>query len=210
MTSRRTRDRLIAQLREAGINDERVLQAIEVTPRHLFVDEALASRAYENTALPIGHGQTISQPYIVARMTQALLAPGMPARVLEIGTGCGYQAAILAHLVPQVVTIERIAALSQSARKRLDALRLYNITYRVGDGYKGYPTLAPYNGIILTAAPPEIPPALLSQLAPGGTLIAPRGEGAVQELVQITREGTELRESILERVTFVPMVPGSA
>ncbi len=208
MTSRRTRDRLIAQLKAAGIQDQRVLRLIESTPRHQFVDEALASRAYENTALPIGHGQTISQPYIVARMTEALLSAEPLHRVLEIGTGCGYQTAILAQVVTQVVTIERIEPLIHAARRRLDKLGFYNITYRAADGYKGYPALAPYDGIILTAAPPTIPPALLEQLAPGGVLVAPRGQGQLQELVSIQRNHGSYRETVLDRVTFVPMVPG--
>ena len=166
MTSARTRERLVARLREQGIGDSQVLDRIRSVPRHLFVDEALASRAYEDTALPIGHGQTISQPYIVARMTEALIEGGAPRKVLEIGTGCGYQTAVLAPLVVTLYSVERIAALQQRARKVLRDLRIRNVHMRHGDGFEGWAAYAPFDGIIVAAAAHSVPPALLEQLAP--------------------------------------------
>jgi protein-L-isoaspartate(D-aspartate) O-methyltransferase len=182
MTSARTRERLIQRLKEQGIADLRVLDRIRNVPRHLFMDEALASRAYEDTALPIGFGQTISQPFVVARMTEALLAHGPALKVLEIGTGCGYQTAVLAPLVGEVYTIERIASLLGRARRTLRELRIRNVHYRHDDGNVGWSARAPFDGILLTAAPHAVPPSLFEQLAVGGRLIAPVGPEGRQEL----------------------------
>ncbi|HEX6551048.1 MAG TPA: protein-L-isoaspartate(D-aspartate) O-methyltransferase [Gammaproteobacteria bacterium] len=210
MTSARTRERLVARLREQGVRNAQVLNLIRSTPRHLFVDEALASRAYEDTALPIGHGQTISQPYIVARMTEALLADRLPEAVLEVGTGCGYQTAILAALVKQVYTVERIMPLQQRARQTLSGLGVRNVRFRHADGGWGWPNHAPYNGIIVTAAPDEVPTALLEQLAPGGRMVIPVGvQGSAQQLLLITRrDETRYERQILEQVSFVPLLGG--
>lgn len=210
MTSQRTRERLMKRLEEQGINNAAVLQAMRSIPRHIFVDEALASRAYEDTALPIGQGQTISQPYIVARMTQALLEAGVPQRVLEIGTGCGYQTAILASLVKEVYSIERIASLITETRRRLGELKLRNIHLKHGDGYLGWPQHAPYDGILITAAAAEIPPRLLDQLAEGGRLIAPVGPAGAQDLIRLTRTSEGYTRELLERVSFVPLLGGAA
>ena len=209
MTSRRTRDRLIQRLREEGVRDERVLEAIRYVPRHVFVDEALASRAYEDTALPIGHGQTISQPYIVALMTQALTAGGRLKKVLEVGTGSGYQTAVLAGLVDEVYSVERIEPLMKLARKRLREIGCRNVHIRLSDGSWGWKEHAPYDGIIVTAAPAAVPPALLEQLAPGGRLVLPVGGPTMQELllVQLTDKGP-IQER-LELVNFVPLVRDS-
>lgn len=208
MTSQRTRERLASRLQGQGIRDERVLDAMRSVPRHLFVDEALASRAYEDTALPIGCGQTISQPYVVARMTEALMAVS-PRRVLEVGSGCGYQTAILSMLVAEVYTIERISALYQKARHNLAELQLANVRLRHGDGYRGWPAAAPFDAILVAAAPPELPEALLQQLAVGGRLIIPVGSGSEQELRVITRNGSQFNTQVLERVVFVPMLAGA-
>ncbi len=208
MTSRRTRLRMIERLRADGIRDEAVLDAMLETPRHLFIDEALASRAYEDTALPIGFGQTISTPSTVARMTEALLAGGRPARVLEIGTGSGYQTAILARLVDEVYTIERIDELMSRARRRFRSFGLRNIRARHGDGKAGWPENAPYDGIIAAASPPEIPAAFLEQLAPGGRLVMPVGPGGAQELQRITRTPDGYEQEVLQPATFVPMLTG--
>jgi protein-L-isoaspartate(D-aspartate) O-methyltransferase len=210
MTSARTRERLIARLREEGIVDAQVLDRIRNVPRHLFVDEALASRAYEDTALPLGHGQTISQPYVVARMTEALLEDGAPRKVLEVGTGCGYQTAVLAPLVGTLYSIERIAALQQRARTVLRELGLRNVHLRHGDGYEGWPPYAPFDGILVTAAAPAVPPALLEQLADGGRLIIPVGPDRHQELLRITRRGASLDREVLGDVVFVPLLQGLA
>jgi protein-L-isoaspartate(D-aspartate) O-methyltransferase len=207
MTSQRTRDRLIARLRESGIADDRVLEVMAGIPRHLFVDEALASRAYEDTALPIGHGQTISQPYIVARMTSALLGENPPSRVLEIGTGCGYQTAVLANLVDEVYTVERLEPLMRNARRRLVGMRYRNVHYRFADGSLGWVERAPFDAIITTAAAPELPEALREQLAVGGRLIIPVGED-LQELRLITRTDDGFDDELLELVNFVPLVSG--
>src|ERR1700692_824014 len=172
MTSARTRERLVQRLQEQGIADQRVLDRIRNVPRHLFMDEALASRAYEDTALPIGFGQTISQPFVVAKMTEALLAAGAAPRVLEIGTGCGYQTAVLSPLVTEVYTIERIAPLLGRARRTLRELRIRNVNFRHDDGNIGWAARAPFDGILLTAAPHSVPPALFDQLKPGGRLLA--------------------------------------
>jgi len=208
MTSQRTRDRLVQRLKEEGIQDERVLEIIRSTPRHLFVDEALSSRAYEDTALPIGHGQTISQPYVVARMTEALLAGSEMKRVLEVGTGSGYQTAILSQLVEQLYTVERIEPLLERARKQLFDLRLSNIRYRLTDGTWGWSQHAPYDGIIVTAAPEEVPESLKEQLVDGGRLVIPSGQQGTQRLLLITRNGDEFEEQLLDWVSFVPLVKG--
>lgn len=210
MTSERTRARLVQRLRERGIRNEAVLEAIRATPRHLFVDEALASRAYDDTALPIGHGQTISQPYVVARMTEALLADGVPERVLEIGTGSGYQAAILAQLVPQVYTIERIAFLARQAQRRFRELRLRNVRARLGDGFAGWAGYGPFDGILLTAAPAELPSELVEQLADGGRLVAPVGGRSGQELLLMRCRNGALQREVLDQVSFVPMLGGTS
>jgi len=206
MTSQRTRDRLIQRLREEGIHDENVLQVMSQTPRHIFVDEALASRSYEDTALPIGHGQTISQPYIVARMTELLLAAGPLKRVLEIGTGSGYQTAILAPFVEQIFTVERIAPLLEQAKQKHRALGLTNVRYLLSDGSWGWPQHAPFDAIIATAAPEEIPPELIDQLADGGRLIIPHGANTLQRLSVIERDGETINTTDLYMVSFVPLV----
>lgn len=209
MTSRRTRDRLVQRLRAEGIHDERVLRAIADTPRHLFIEEALASRAYEDTALPIGQGQTISQPFVVAMMTEALLRDGVPDKVLEIGTGSGYQAAVLARLVPEVFTVERIAGLLSQARQRIRKLRLHNVRARHGDGNLGWPEQAPFGGIIVTAAAEKIPDSLYEQLADRGALVAPvGGRAGFQQLVCIRRHGDEFETEQLGGVSFVPLRNG--
>ncbi len=208
MTSLRTRVRLLDALRAQGIRSDLVLEIMKEMPRHRFVDEALASRAYENTSLPIGFGQTISSPYMVARMTEALLQGRRSlGKVLEIGTGSGYQTAILARLADAVYTIERIDALLTRARWRFHRLRLANITTRHGDGANGWPEQAPFDGIIAAAAPAEIPVSFLHQLAPGGRLVMPRGT-ATQTLLAITRTPEGYVQEELEPVTFVPMLPG--
>lgn len=209
MTSARTRDRLVARLKEQGIGNPAVLNLIRSTPRHLFVDEALASRAYEDTALPIGHGQTISQPYIVARMTEALVADGVPHTALEVGTGCGYQTAVLAALVKQVYTVERIAPLQLRARQTLNGIGVRNVRFRHADGGWGWPQHAPYDGILVTAAPDEVPQALLAQLALGGRLVIPVGGIGGQELVLIIRRGeNQYQREVLDKVSFVPLLDG--
>ncbi|MFO1429616.1 MAG: protein-L-isoaspartate(D-aspartate) O-methyltransferase [Candidatus Competibacteraceae bacterium] len=208
MTSRRTRRRLVERLRAAGIRDERVLDVILTLPRHLFVDEALASHAYDDIALPIGFGQTISQPYIVARMTEALLAGGQPQRVLEIGTGSAYQSAVLALLVEQVYSVERIGKLLERARERLWSLALTNVYLQLGDGRLGWPAHAPYDGILVTAAAADIPAELLQQLTAGGRLVIPVGTSQAQELVQVERKSFGFAERSLGPVSFVPLVAG--
>ena len=211
MTSQRTRDRMVQRLRERGIGDERVLAAMAAVPRHVFVEEALASRAYEDSALPIGFGQTISQPYVVARMIQALLASGAARKVLEIGTGCGYQAAVLAHVFPEVYSVERIKALLERARANLLGLRLANLRLAHADGAAGLAAAAPFDAIIMAAAAREVPDALLAQLAPGGRMILPLHEGSeAQRLVLIERKGRGFVESELDAVRFVPLKAGKA
>lgn len=210
MTSQRARDRLVRLLEGQGIRDPRVLEAIRSIPRHLFVEEALSHRAYENTALPIGHRQTISQPFIVARMTEALLEGERPRTVLEIGTGSGYQAAVLAQIVDRVFSVERIQALSRNARELLSRLGINNVNLRHSDGADGWPDKAPFDGIILTAAPKEVPEALLTQLALGGRLVAPvEGPDGRQQLVRYTRTEEAYVRDILDAVMFVPMLPGA-
>ena len=206
MTSQRTRDRLILRLREEGIHNEKVLEVMSQTPRHIFVDEALASRSYEDTALPIGHGQTISQPYIVARMTELLLAVEPLNRVLEVGTGSGYQTAILSPFVEQIYTVERIAPLLEQAKQRHKALGLSNVRYLLSDGSWGWPQHAPFDAIIATAAPEEIPSELKEQLADGGHLIIPHGTSAQQRLSVIKRDGDTFDTTDLDMVSFVPLV----
>jgi len=211
MTSARARERLLDGLRERGIRDEAVLERLRQVPRHAFIDEALASRAYEDTALPIGFQQTISQPFIVARMTEALLAGGQRFNVLEVGTGCGYQTAVLAGLVGRVCTVERIGPLQEQARQRLQALGLQNVRFRHGDGYEGFKLHAPFDGIVVTAAPESIPQALLKQLSPkGGRLIVPVGPEGRQELMCIVRREDLYQREKLGLVSFVPLLPGLA
>ena len=210
MTSQGTRDRLVQTLRNEGIKDERVLKAITQVPRHEFVDEALSSRAYENTALPIGLSQTISQPWIVARMTEALLDGGNPEKVLEVGTGSGYQAAVLSHLVPMVFTVERIDELLKLARRRFNRLRLLNIYVRYADGHLGWPSQAPFDGIMVTAAAQTVPQELLDQLAIGGLLVIPLEKNGQQRLISIRRTEEGFEESDLGGVVFVPLLSGLA
>ena len=208
MTSKRTRDRLVQRLREQGIRSEAVLEQIRGVPRHLFVDEALASRAYEDTALPIGLGQTISQPFVVARMTEALLNGFEGETVLEIGTGCGYQTAVLAALVKRVYTVERIPELLRKTRQRLRDLDIYNVQFRPGDGWEGWRKYGPYDGIIVTAAADEIPERLLEQLAADGRLIIPVGPPGRQELTMVTNCSDHFERVSLGLVSFVPLVKG--
>ena len=208
MTSARTRDRLVQRLQEQGITNLSVLERIRALPRHIFVDEALASRAYEDTALPIGWGQTISQPYIVARMTEALMAGRLPRKVLEIGTGCGYQTAVLGPLVERIWSVERVKPLVERARKRLKELEIRNVRLKHGDGMKGWPTQAPFDGILVAAAPLMVPEALVAQLAPGGRLIVPVGPEGAQQLLRLTRRETGLHREVLGPVAFVPLLGG--
>lgn len=208
MTSQRVRDRLVEALRENGIRDENVLNAIRTVPRHLFVDEALAARAYENNALPIGHGQTISQPWVVARMTEALLE-NSPKKVLEVGTGSGYQAAVLAALGMEVYTVERIGDLLRQARKRFRSLGL-NVRTKHDDGRIGWPEHAPFDAIIVTAAAPALVSALIEQLAVGASLVAPVGGASTQSLVKLTRRADGgVDEAVLAAVAFVPLLSGT-
>ena len=208
-TSQRTRDRMVTRLREQGIVDEAVLAAMAQVPRHLFVDEALSSRAYEDTALPIGFEQTISQPYVVARMIEALRGPEERplGKVLEVGTGCGYQAAVLAQLAKEVYSIERIQGLHERARANLRPMRVANLRLAWGDGYQGLPEAAPFDAIIVAAAAPRMPAALLAQLAPGGRLIAPVGTTA-QQLQWMERTASGVIERALDLVHFVPLRAG--
>ncbi|HVB46821.1 MAG TPA: protein-L-isoaspartate(D-aspartate) O-methyltransferase [Burkholderiales bacterium] len=214
MTSQRTRARMVERLREEGIRDERVLAAMAVVPRHVFVEEALASRAYEDSALPIGFGQTISQPYVVARMLEELGRARDPGKVLEVGTGCGYQAAVLAHVAREVYSVERILALLERARANLLGLKLANLRLVHGDGNAGLEKAAPFDSIIVAAAAPQIPPALLRQLAPGGRMILPlKTSGAAlgaQRLILIERGARGFTETALDPVRFVPLEPGKA
>jgi protein-L-isoaspartate(D-aspartate) O-methyltransferase len=209
MTSARTRDRLVQRLREQGIRNPVVLDQIRDVPRHIFMDEALASRAYEDTALPIGFGQTISQPYIVARMTEALIEGGPLRNVLEIGTGCGYQTAVLAPLVGNISSIERIEPLVERARARFAELGLRNVRLRHGDGTEGWPEYAPYDGILAAAAPHIVPTPLLEQLAVGGRLIMPLGAEGGQQLVRFTRRINRIERQLLGPVAFVPLLGGT-
>ncbi|MFI3122005.1 MAG: protein-L-isoaspartate(D-aspartate) O-methyltransferase [Methylococcaceae bacterium] len=208
MTSQRTRDRMRARLSDQGIRNNKVLAVMASTPRHIFVDEALQSRAYEDTALPIGFNQTISQPYIVARMTELLLAAGPLKRVLEIGTGCGYQTAILAQLVEHVFSVERILPLQEKAKKTLRELKIDNVSFRHDDGGWGWELKAPFDGILVAAAPTELPEMLLEQMAMGAVMLIPIGKYGSQELQRVTRtpDGYEVEE--LEMVNFVPFLSG--
>lgn len=209
MTSPRTRERMMNRLAEQGIANKKVLQVMRDTPRHIFMDEALSSRAYEDTALPIGYNQTISQPYIVARMTELLLAGGHLSKVLEIGTGCGYQTAVLAKLVDHVYSIERILPLQRKAKEHLWDLKLKNISYLYSDGNLGWPEYAPFDGILVTAAPLEIPEILLQQMALGGVMVIPIGKsGGKQTLQRVTRTENGFKVEELEPVTFVPFLSG--
>ena len=208
MTSARTRDRLVQRLVDQGIRSPEVLERIRNVPRHLFVDEALASRAYEDTALPIGLGQTISQPYVVAKMTEALLSGFEGTTVLEIGTGCGYQTIVMAPLVKKIYTVERIPELLRKTRQRLRELDIYNVQFKPGDGWEGWPKYAPYDGIIVTAAANELPEELLKQLAPGGRLVIPVGPSGCQDLLLVTRKGDHFQKSSLGAVSFVPLIQG--
>jgi protein-L-isoaspartate(D-aspartate) O-methyltransferase len=211
MTSQRARDRMIERLRsEGGISDERVLNAMRLLPRHLFIDEALASRAYEDTALPIGHGQTISQPWVVARMTQALLEFGQPRKVLEIGTGSGFQAALLAMLVDEVYSVERIDELLRQARRRLRRLGFAKVRCRHDDGKSGWSDAAPFDAIIVTAGAQAVDPALIAQLAPDGVLVAPVGGRGGQQLLRLRHTAAGISEEQLAAVMFVPLLPGLA
>ncbi len=209
MTSLRTRERMIKRLMEQGISNNKILDAMRNTPRHIFMDEALASRAYEDTALPIGYNQTISQPYIVAKMTELLLASsGRLTNVLEIGTGCGYQTAVLAQLVDHVYSVERIAPLQKKAKDRLWSLKLKNVSYLHSDGGWGWLDHAPYDGVLVAAAPPEIPEMLLQQMAVGAVMVIPIGNGSSQRLHRVTRTESGYEVEKLEPVVFVPFLSG--
>lgn len=208
MTSQRTRERLLGRLIDQGISSMEVLDVIRSTPRHIFLDEALSHRAYEDVALPIGHNQTISQPYVVAKMTEALLKSGPIDSVLEIGTGCGYQAAVMAQLAKTVSTVERIKPLLDRAKKNLKLLKLRNINYRHGDGSAGWANNGPYDAIITTAAPQQVPRELFEQLKDGGRLVIPVGGDDQQELQLITRRGKDFTAEVLEAVRFVPLLVG--
>ncbi|WP_237443368.1 protein-L-isoaspartate(D-aspartate) O-methyltransferase [Sinobacterium norvegicum] len=208
MTSQRTRERLIGRLMERGISDEAVLDVIRNTPRHIFLDEALAHRAYEDTALPIGFSQTLSQPYIVARMTELLLERGRPKKVLEIGTGSGYQCAVLAQLADQVFSVERIRPLQQKARQRLNLLKLHNVRFKHADGGFGWQENGPYDAILSAAAPEAVPEELTNQLAVGGRLLMPVGDQQTQQLIMIERTEDGLEQQVVEAVRFVPLLAG--
>ena len=210
MTSLRTRDRLVQRLREQGISNLAVLDRIRNVPRHIFVDEALGSRAYEDTALPIGFGQTISQPYIVARMTEALIEFGAVDKVLEVGTGCGYQTAVLAPLVGKIYSVERIAPLVERAKQRLTELEIKNVKLKHGDGILGWKSIAPFDAILVAAAPLTVPEALLQQLRVGGRLIVPIGPEGEQELIRFTRREQKIDRASLGPVAFVPLLGGIA
>ena len=209
MTSRRTRERLIQRLIDQGIDNMAVLEVMRTTPRHLFLDEAMAHRAYEDTALPIGHQQTLSQPYIVARMTELILQGGAPRRVLEIGSGSGYQTAILAQLVDEVYAVERIKPLLDKARKRMRQLKLRNVQMSHADGTLGLPERGPFDAILAAAAPEKIPDELLAQLDVGGKLVMPVGEQGMQQLVRVVRHPDGFEREVIEPVRFVPLRPGT-
>ena len=211
MTSTRTRNRMVERLRAEGIRDEVVLDAMSATPRHIFVDEALSSRAYEDTALPIGFSQTISQPYIVARMTEALIEGDRKiGKVLEVGTGCGYQTAVLAPLVKKIYSIERIAPLAKRAKATLKELGIKNVMLKHGDGTTGWKSQKPFDGILVAAAPLAVPEALFAQLANKGRLIVPVGPEGAQQLIRFTRRDDHLEREVLGPVAFVPMLGGMA
>lgn len=208
MTSQRTQQRMIDRLRGRGIHDERVLMAMAQIPRHLFVDEALSHRAYEDTALPIKFGQTISQPYVVARMTEEVINHTHPKKILELGTGSGYQAAVLGQLIDHVFSIERIDKLTRIARRRFVKLDYSNIRCKTGDGFKGWASEAPFDIIICTAAPEQIPFDLLSQLPVGGKMILPVGDHKKQKLIAIVKETNGYHKETLGDVVFVPLLEG--
>ncbi|MFN3164265.1 MAG: protein-L-isoaspartate(D-aspartate) O-methyltransferase [Pseudohongiellaceae bacterium] len=208
MTSQRTRERLLGRLMDQGIESMQVLDVIRSTPRHIFLDEALSHRAYEDVALPIGHNQTISQPYIVARMTEAIITSGSTDKVLEVGTGCGYQTAVIARLAGEVYSVERIKPLLDRARQNLKKLRLRNVSLKHSDGSLGWPERGPFDAIMTTAAPQQIPDELLAQLADGGRLVIPVGGNDHQELKLITRIGNEFESQTLDLVRFVPLLRG--
>ena len=210
MTSQRTRTRLVERLRDQGIESEIILKVISETPRHALIDEALAHRAYEDTALPIGFNQTISQPYMVARMTEALLADGTLGKVLEVGTGSGYQTAVLSQLADKVFTVERIAGLATRARERLAAMGYRNISFRHSDGAIGWPEKGPFDAIMVTAAPTVVPDALLDQLANKGRMLIPVGESRSQKLLMFRRSDGEIEQTNLEPVKFVPLMGGKS
>ena len=210
MTSARTRDRLVQRLRDQGITNLSVLDRVKNVPRHIFVDEALGSRAYEDTALPIGFGQTISQPYIVARMTEAILEGGPLTNVLEVGTGCGYQTAVLAPLVERIYTIERIEPLINRAKERIKELGIRNVRFRHGDGTQGWKAHAPFDGILVAAAPLVVPEELIKQLKVGGRLLVPVGAEGQQELIRFTRKEQRVERESLGPVAFVPLLGGTA
>lgn len=210
MTSQRTRMRLVDRLREQGVQNELILEIISRTPRHALIDEALAHRAYEDTALPIGFNQTISQPYIVARMTEELLADGALKHVLEVGTGSGYQTAILSQLAERVYTVERIAGLAMRARERLDAMGYRNISFRHSDGGSGWAEKGPFDAIMVTAAPRTVPEELILQLADNGRMLVPVGEPSQQELFMIRKIDGEILQTSLEPVRFVPLLGGKS
>ena len=207
MTSQRTRERLVDQLIALGVQDVRVLDVMRSTPRHLFLDEALAHRAYEDKSLPIGHNQTLSRPYTVARMSELLLASCAAKKVLEIGTGSGYQTSVLAQLVPRLLTMERIEPLLDRARDRLQQMGIHNVVYKHGDGYEGWPAREPFDGIMVTAAPSQVPQTMQWQLAEGGCMIIPVGDDD-QYLLKITRSGNHFSKQKIEAANFVPLVNG--
>ena len=206
MTSARTRNRLVSRLKDQGITSNDVLEQILNVPRHLFVDEALSTRAYEDTALPIGMGQTISQPYIVAKMTEAIFQNNKRNKILEIGTGCGYQTAVLSSFYKKIYSVERIPEILRKTKKRLQNLNIYNVNFRLGDGWKGWPKYAPYDGIIVSAAANEVPKNLLKQLIDGGVLVIPIGATGKQELQLIEKNDKIFKYTSLGYVSFVPLV----
>ncbi len=208
MTSARTRERLSQRLREKGIQSETVLELIRTTPRHLFVEEALCHQAYDDTALPIGQGQTISQPWVVARMTELLIGRGVPERILEVGTGCGYQTAVLAGLDAEIYSVERVRPLLDMARNRLHELGLHRVQLKLADGGSGWASAAPFDGIIVTCARARVPQELLDQLADSGRLVMPVGDSDGQSLIVLDREGSEFHRQTHESVRFVPFQRG--
>lgn len=208
MTSARTRERMISRLQEKGITSPRILDLMRMTPRHFFIDEALAHQAYDDNALPIGHGQTISQPWVVARMTELLIENGVPSKILEIGTGCGYQTSVLAALGADIYSVERIRPLLDQARKRLSALGYARVQLKHADGGFGWTAEAPFQGILAACGRPDIPEELLQQLADGGRLVMPLGEREQQHLTVVDRVGNDFNVTKLDAVRFVPFQRG--